>query len=85
MRLLLDSNVYSELMHGQARVADLVRTAEEDMLSAVLVGELMYGFRRGSRFERNAADLRPLLKSHTCLSCPWGRLPQTATPESQCP
>ena len=57
MRPLLDSNVYSQLMRGQAQIADLLRKAEEVLLSAGVVGELMYGIRRGSRFERNDADL----------------------------
>ena len=63
MRLLLDSNAYSLLMRGDQQVAELVREAEEVLLSAVVVGELMYGFRRGSRFERNIAQLRSLLDS----------------------
>ena len=41
----------------------MVRRAEEVMFSAVVVGELMYGFRRGTHFERNAADLRSFLDS----------------------
>ncbi|MYA61708.1 MAG: type II toxin-antitoxin system VapC family toxin, partial [Dehalococcoidia bacterium] len=63
MRVLLDSNAYSMLMRGHEQVAELVRSAEEVLLSAVVVGELMYGFRRGSRFERNIADLRSFLDS----------------------
>ncbi len=61
MRILLDSNAYSLLMRGHKQAADLVRTADELLLSAVVVGELMYGFRRGTRFEENAAGLRSLL------------------------
>ena len=63
MRILLDSNAYSLLMRGHEQVAELVRMAEEVLLSAIVVGELMYGFRRGSYFERNTADLRSLLDS----------------------
>ena len=63
MRLLLDSNAYSLLMRGHEQVAALVQRADEILFSAVVVGELMYGFRRGSRFERNAADLRSFLES----------------------
>lgn len=63
MRVLLDSNAYSLLMRGQEEVAGLVRRAEEILFSAVVVGELMYGFRRGTHFERNAADLRTFLDS----------------------
>ena len=63
MRALLDSNAYSLLMRGQEQVAEIVRTADELLFSAVVVGELLYGFRRGSRFEQNAADLRSFLTS----------------------
>ena len=63
MKVLLDSNAYSLLMRGHEEVAELVRRAEEVLFSAVVVGELMYGFRRGTRFERNAAALRSLLDS----------------------
>ena len=63
MRILLDSNAYSRLMRGDRQVADLVRSAEEVLLSATVAGELLYGFRRGSRFERNVAELRSFLES----------------------
>lgn len=63
MKVLLDSNAYSLLMRGHGEVAELVRRAEEVLFSAVVVGELMYGFRRAAQFERNAADLRSFLDS----------------------
>ena len=63
MKVLLDANAYSLLMRGHGEVAGLVRRAEEVLFSAVVVGELMYGFRRGTHFERNAADLRAFLDS----------------------
>lgn len=63
MRALLDSNAYSLLMRGQEQVADIVRAADELLFSAVVVGELLYGFRRGSRFERNASELGSFLSS----------------------
>ena len=63
MKGLLDANAYSQLMRGDGQVADLVRSAEEILLSAVVVGELMYGFRRGSHFDGNIADLRAFLNS----------------------
>jgi len=63
MKVLLDSNAYSMLMRGDEEVAKLVRRAEEVLFSAVVVGELMYAFRRGTHFERNVADLRSFLDS----------------------
>ena len=61
MRLLLDTNAYSLLMRGHDQVAQLVRRSRELLLSAVVVGELMYGFRRGSQLERNLSGLRAFL------------------------
>ena len=50
MRVLLDSNAYSRLMTGDDQTAAVVRGATEILMSAVVVGELLYGFRNGSRF-----------------------------------
>lgn len=61
MRALLDSNAYSRLMRGDDQTAAVARDATEILMSAVVIGELLYGFRHGSRFDRNAADLRSFL------------------------
>ena len=61
MRVLLDSNAYSQLMLGRERVTRIVRGAEEVLLSAVVLGELLNGFRHGSRHERNARGMRAFL------------------------
>ena len=61
MRILLDSNAYSGMMRGDGQISAMVRDATEVLMSAVVIGELLYGFRNGSRFERNAADLRSFL------------------------
>ena len=36
-------------------------TAEDVLLSIIVIGELLYGFRRGSLIERNVAELRSFL------------------------
>ena len=61
MRILLDSNAYSRLMRGDKQTAAVIRDATEILMSAVVIGELLYGFRNGSRFDRNASDLRSFL------------------------
>lgn len=61
MRLLLDANAYSLFFRGHTQVGELMQNADEILLSAVVVGELLAGFRRGSRFEQNLADLRATL------------------------
>ena len=72
MRILLDSDAYSLLMRGHQEVADLVRGAEEVLLSTVMVGEVLYGFRWGSYFERNVATLRSFLDSPYVSFVPVG-------------
>ena len=63
MRLLLDTNAYSALMHGRPEVVAYVRGAAELLFSAIVVGELMFGFRSGSQYERNWRELQTFLQS----------------------
>ena len=61
MKVLLDTDAYSQLKRGNPRVADLVRASEKVLFSAVVAGELLYGFRHGARFEKNLRELREFL------------------------
>lgn len=63
MRLLLDTNAYSELRRGAEGVARLVRRAHRILFSPVVAGELPYGFRHGSRSTHNTEELRRFLAS----------------------
>ena len=63
MRLLLDTNAYSALMRGELSIANRVREAEEILLSAVVAGELLFGFRNGSRYLKNLKNLETFLKN----------------------
>ena len=72
MRVLLDSNAYSRLMRGDDQTATVVRDATEILMSAVVIGELLYGFRNGSRFDRNVADLGSFLDNPYVSFVPVG-------------
>ena len=63
MRVALDTSAYSALMRGHREVASMVRRAVAVLLPAVAAGELLYGFRFGSRFEENAARLESFLET----------------------
>ena len=63
MRILLDSSAYSHLKRGDRRIAEIVRGSEEVLLSTIVIGELLYGFRKGSRLERNLQELHGFLAS----------------------
>ena len=61
MKVLLDSSAYSNLKRGHHRIADIVRNSEAVLLPLVVIGELLYGFRNGSRPDRNARELHAFL------------------------
>lgn len=63
MNLLLDTNAYTALMKGDAATAERVRQAKEVLLSAVVVGELLYGFRYGTRHQDNVRQLDEFLRN----------------------
>ncbi len=63
MKVLLDTNAYSALMRGHAGVADRVRRAEHILLSTIVAGELLFGFRAGARLAKNLAELQAFLDS----------------------
>lgn len=55
--VLLDTNAYSRLMQGDEGVIRIADEASRVYLCSVVLGELMSGFRHGTRYERNCADL----------------------------
>ncbi len=68
MKVLLDTNAYSALRRGQELVVEQVRRSEEVLLSMVVVGELLFGFRNGSRYEENVRALEAFVEdSHVRL------------------
>ncbi len=63
MRILLDSNAYSRLKRGHHPIVELVQRSEAILLPDVVIGELLYGFRCGTRMERNVDELQAFLDS----------------------
>lgn len=63
MKRLLDTNAYVALKRNDEDVARLVRESSELAFSMVVIGELLFGFRNGTRFDRNARELDALLGS----------------------
>lgn len=61
MRVLLDTNAYSGMMRGDKAVVGWLGKAEEVLLSSVVAGELLFGFRQGSRLKKNLAELDTFL------------------------
>lgn len=62
MKLLLDTNAYSRLAIGDEAVLRRTHSSEALFLSAVVVGELLQGFRGGTQWNRNLAQLHHFLE-----------------------
>ena len=63
MRLLVDTSAYSAYLRNNPPIVDEVSRADELFVNPIVLGELLAGFRKGSRFERNLALLRRFLAS----------------------
>jgi tRNA(fMet)-specific endonuclease VapC len=62
-RLLIDTNIYSLAFRGDPAVAEILQKAEVISLSAISIGELLSGFKGGSREEKNREELNMFLDS----------------------
>ena len=63
MSVLVDTDAYSALMRGHPVVATRVRETDRVLLSTIVVGELLFGFRSGTRYERNRKSLEVFLRN----------------------
>ena len=60
-RILLDTSAYSHLMRGNREIAKLLDEADEVLFSAIVIGELLAGFKCGSKEQQNKAILKDFL------------------------
>jgi predicted nucleic acid-binding protein len=63
LRLLVDTSAYSAFLRGDEPVVDELRRADRLVLTPIVLGELLAGFRKGSRFDENLERLRDFLGS----------------------
>lgn len=62
MKLVLDTNIFSDLAEGLSDVVDVLATLGEHLLMpSIVLGELHYGFMKGSRREFNEKKLRRII------------------------
>lgn len=61
MKILLDTNAYSAIGRGHPAATEIMRGAEGVIVSNVMLGEVLAGFRGGSRWDENLADLNRFL------------------------
>lgn len=63
MKALLDTNAYSRMRLGHEALEECLQSYSEIVMSPVVLGELIYGFERGSRCRHNLKELEEFLLS----------------------
>ena len=62
-KVLIDTNIYSLAMKGDATVVNALRKIDQIGFSAVSAGELLSGFKGGRREDKNREELNVFLDS----------------------
>ncbi len=67
--IALDTNTYVGFKRGEARCLELIRNADQLLLSVTMVGELLAGFACGNQEARNREELSQFLSSPRVQLC----------------
>jgi tRNA(fMet)-specific endonuclease VapC len=62
VKILLDTSAYVGFKRNEVGIVDSIVRAERVLFSPVVRGELMFGFRNGTRFKENMEDLNIFLE-----------------------
>jgi len=61
MKPLMDTNAYVGFKLGHLEIVDYLALADLILMSPIVLGELMFGFRNGSRLDQNMLELNRFL------------------------
>ena len=62
VKIILDTSAYVGFKRNVAEIVDCIVSAELVLFSPIVLGELMFGFRNGTRFKENMDDLDNFLQ-----------------------
>ena len=71
---MLDTSAYVGFKRNAVEVVEIIVKAELIIFSPVVMGELMFGFRNGTRFKENMDDLDRFLKHEAVDLLPIGKI-----------
>ncbi len=74
MKLLLDTSAYVGFKLGHQQLVDYLSLSDTIYLSPIMMGELIFGFRNGSRFWDNMEDLNRFLSHEVVEKIAIGEL-----------
>jgi tRNA(fMet)-specific endonuclease VapC len=61
MKLILDTNAYVGFKLGYPEIVEYLIRADQILMSPIVLGELMFGFRNGSRYLQNMEEINLFL------------------------
>jgi len=61
--LLIDTNIYSYAMRGDAEIIKVLQHVQQISICAVSIGELLSGFKAGAKENKNREELEAFLDS----------------------
>lgn len=61
MKLLLDTNAYAGFKMGIPELIEFIGQANSILISPIVMGELIFGFRSGTRLQKNMDELNQFL------------------------
>ena len=61
MKLILDTNAYVGFKLGHSEIVEYLIMADKILMSPIVLGELMFGFRNGSRYLQNMEEINLFL------------------------
>ena len=74
MKIMLDTTAYVGFKRNDIETVEIILQAEQILFSPVVLGELMFGFRNGTRFKENMADLNNFLEHESVRLVEVGKI-----------
>jgi len=65
MKILLDTSAYTGFKQGHKELVEYLIRAETILISPIVMGELLFGFRNGSKFDKNLKEMEQFLAQDT--------------------
>lgn len=61
MKILLDTSAYVAFKLNNEEIVEVITSSDEIIFSPVVMGELLYGFRNGTKYKQNMDELNQFL------------------------
>jgi tRNA(fMet)-specific endonuclease VapC len=74
VKIILDTSAYVSFKRNVAEIVDCIVSADLVLFSPIVLGELMFGFRNGTRIKANMDDLNSFLQQEVVELAPIGKI-----------